>query len=456
MKLAEKLLPAGYKFRELWLPQNIIPNSSLPGSVQRGHSLTLTGAQLGSTVNGLWMRGAELITILDHADISITDNLTVVLPAFVLRGTFPSDYAADMGLMNLNNGAVIARLNHTTGALDFIFHNVHGLADLTVSTTKVSWAANTVWQVAFTFKNNGIGVISVRLYINGVAENTSDQVDSVITVPVGNTFIGEDLTTFFTGKLQRMCLIYDTTILTATQLLQIYNGIPYVTNLKAYLPLDHPGRGLTLPDRSAGGNCSGTISGTVIGPQVWDFEGHPKLAVLNLDGRNDSAFQASASNISGDISVVWAGKMGSTYSDVGNYKYFFQFYIDANNSIEIACQDTGTAITFYCRGTGIGVATSFTPTWSIGDYIIMVDTLTAAGNMQLLSNGLLVATGSGVGKISASLASVYIGRDNTGIAGRYDVSKPILVGLIDGALSINDGIKFTRNIDKQMRLGLGI
>ncbi len=450
MKLIEELLPPGYRFRELWLPQNIIPNSSLLRSVRGGHDLALTGALLGSTVNGLEMRGAERITITDHADIHITDDLTVVLPAFVLTGTFPDDYAANMGLMNLNNGAVIARLNQATGALDIIFNNVDGGADETVSTTKVSWAADTLWQVAFTFANNGTGVISIRLYINGVAENTNDQVDGPIVVPAGNTVLGEDLTTFFTGKFQRMFLVYDTAILTEAQLLEVYKGIPYATNLQAYIPLDHPGRALTMPDRSVGGNCNGTISGTAIGEEIWDF-GQVKQAVINFDGINDHAQSPAGVDISGDLTLFWVGKMRSTYDGLTGSTRLIHFYATAGNNT------IGIDMNFPTNSTRFGVGTLvggfapifYTPRPAIGDYQILLLTLDAV-SIAAYVNGILAATDAAPGIMPFVSATGYLSKwaDATG----YDVSKVLLAGLIEGALSHKDAIAFSRRVKNMYNL----
>ena len=453
MKLVEKLLPPGYRFRELWLPQNTIPNSSLLYSADGGHPLTLTGALLSSTVNGLEMRGAELITITDHADIHITNNLTVVLPAFILSSTFSAASAADMGLMNLNNGAVIARLNSTTGALDFIFNDVDGGVDETVSTTKVSWAAGTLWQVAFTFVNNGTGVISVRLYINSVAENTNDQVDGLIVVPVGNTTLGTDGVTFFTGKFQRMFLVYDTAILTLTQLLRIYKGEVYLTNLKAYLPFDHPGRGLTMPDRSVGGNCSGAISGTNTAA-IWDF-GAVKQPALGLDGVNDYGQSSSGVSIVRDCSLVLVCKMGSTYDALAGYHRFITCRMDGENYITIMYASDTDTIGFFAEateGTQEGLPYAGKP--SIGGYWIMLLTLTSGGVIEAFINGTSIGTDTGVGAISAGAATVYVG--TTSATPDFDMNKTLLIALIEGALSTQEAKEVTRNINNLSGLGLSI
>lgn len=448
-------LPPEYSWRALWLPQNIIPNSSLLNSIHPGHTLTLTGALLGSTVNGLEMRGAERITITDHADIHINDSLTVILPAFILATLFDSTAGADMGLMNLNNGAVIARLNSTTGALDFIFNDADGGVDETVSTTKVSWAAGTLWQVAFTFKFAPPGTISVRLYINGVAENTNDQCDQVITVPAGNTVLGEDLTTFFTGKFQRQFLVYDTTVLTEAQLLEIYKGIPYATNLKAYLPMDHPGRALTMPDRSTGGNCSGTISGTAIGAEIWDFAGHPKLTALSLDEINDYAVSPAALKMNDSWSVILVVKAGTTYNALSaNHCFIYFRIIGTSNHLLLYFSQPDDAIRYRLTGDdGTADTIDYSGKPAIGDYLIFILTYDGTSAMQYFVNGSLVGTGT-TSIIAGGLATLWLGSSN--VPSEYEISKPLLLGQAEGALSISQARQTSRLIDKELGLGLGI
>lgn len=444
-------LPPGYRYRELWMPQNIIPNTSLLRSVHSGHDLALTGAQLGSTVDGLEMRGAERITITDHADIHITDNLTVVLPAFILTTLFDNSAGADMGLMNLNNGAVIARLNSTTGALDFIFNDVDGGTDETVSTSKVSWAVDTIWQVAFTFANNGTGVISVRLYINGVAENTNDQVDGVIVVPAGDTVLGEDLTTFFTSKFQRVLLVYDTAILTEVQLLEVYKGIPYATNLKAYVPLDHPGRGLVMPDRSVGGNCSGTISGTATA-NIWDF-GQVKQPVWSLDEINDFAI-GTGLNIAGAVSAVWIGRVKTTYDNLADDHRLYQYRVDAGNSIILIYTAASNDLEFQHWGGGDNKIISYSTKPAIDDYLIFIHTIDGSGNSAGFVNGTLIGVQTSGGIIPGNAATIHIG--SSSIPSFYDVSRPLFVALIDGVFTNKDALAYSRYLKNIFNLPITI
>ncbi len=450
MRLAEKLLPSGHRFRELWLPEHIV-GTELPSAVVGGHASALTGALKGSTTQGLEMRGSERITITDHADISITDDLTVILPAFILPSIFSAASGADMGLMNLNNGAVIARLNSTTGALDFIFNNVDGGADETVSTTKVSWAADTLWEVGFTFENNGTGVVSVRLYINGVAENTNDQVDAVIVVPAGDTILGYDGTTYLTGKFQRKFVVYDTAVLTAAQMLFNYQGGIYATNLKAYIPLDHPGRGLSMPDRSTGGNCSGTISGTYT-TLIWDYMGHPKLPVLSLDGINDYGLSSSGVDIDGDLTVLWVGKLRNIYDSI--VAYWRLFYIRQNNNNRISLYyNANQTLAFYTIGSGTAKTINSGVTPAIDDYAIFIGTLTLAGASEMFYNGVSVGTETGTGVVSsAGFARAYLGSNHT--PEEYDMSKAILVGLIDGVLDEKEARRLSRTLNDMLGLGL--
>lgn len=447
-----KILPAGYSWRELWLPQNIV-GTSCPSSVSGGHALTLTGARRGSTTDGLEMRGAELITITDHADISITDDLTVVLPAFILRTTFDSGASADMGLLNLNNGSVIAWLESATGALNVTLKDAGaGPVDVTISTTKVSWAAGTLWEVGFTYNKDASP--SFIFYINGAAENTDSNGTLVLTVPVGDTTIGYDGTTYLTGKLQRSFKVYDTTVLTAAQMLGIYKGYPYPTNLKAYLPMDCPGRGLTLTDRSTGGNCDGTISGTNTA-MIWDF-GATKLVLASCDGLNDT-LSGTGLDIGGDVSVVLVMRMGCTYvsnglpnylqlcfgrADAADFDYFIMQYI------------SGTGLQYSVVGNSIVKNINFGTTPSIGDYWIIIGTYTVAGAVELLLNGDSLGTESGLGVMSRGAATFNLGSNY--VPGNRTLSGFIAAALVEGALSAAEARRLSRFIDQWMGLGIGV
>jgi len=416
--------------------------------------MTLTsGAHKATTTKGLIMRGAELVTITDPAAISIADNLSLILPTFRLNTLFSSASAADMGIMNLNNGAVIARLNSTTGALDIIFNDADGGADETVSTTKVSWAADTEWQVGFTFVKAADGTVSVKLYLNGVAENTNDHCDTDITIPAGNTTYGYDGTTYLTGRITRGPKIWSTVALSAAQMLLANKGIILETNLALNHMIDE-GRGLTIDDKITGSACDGTISGTNT-VNIWDYG--VKQAMCGFDGVDNYASSASSLNILGDVTLVEVIKAGSTYDTLAKVAVLLNMAIDGNNRLDFLYDDTEEAIIFRTRrGSTTDRLCAYSTKPAIGDYLILIGTLTVAGVQNFYVNGTLAATVSHASAITgAAAAYLYLGRPQAA-DDYYDPSCPMLPALLDGALSGKEALDFSRTLNAWLNLGLTI
>jgi len=395
------------------------------------------------------MRGAERVTITDPAALSINDNLTVVLPTFKLTTLFSSASAADMGIMNLNNGSVIAKLNSTTGAMDITFDDADGGVDETVSTTKVSWAADTEWQVAFTLATAIAGTISVRLYINGVAENTNDQCDTVLTIPAGDTTYGYDGTTCLTGKITRGPMVWSTAIVSEANLLLVYKGIPFATNLVLQHQLDE-GRGLAVDDKATGAACDGVISGTNTA-NIWDYD--VRQVCMGLDGRTGYAVSAAGVDISGDVTSVWAGKVKSTYDTLATRNYLMTFHISVNDRFILYYYNVSNEILFTATGAGTAKEAAWSVKPAIDDYLIIIATISVTGAVQLFINGSLIDSDTALPAISNAAATAYLGRDTTLY---YDVSKPIFVPLIDGAFNGKQVLQYSRDLDNWLGTGLTI
>ena len=238
-----------------------------------------------------------------------------------------------------------------------------------------------------------------------------------------------------------------TPVATEARLLDIYKGGPYAGNLQAYLPMDHPGRGLTMPDRSVAGNCSGTISGTNTAA-IWDFVGHPKLAALSLDGLNDFASTTEV-NISGGLSAVYAMKVRSTYDDIPGGAFLLWASIDGGNLFRLAYSPNVIEWRVYVGAVQRVIDYSTKP--SIDDYLIFIGTLTIGGETALYVNGSLVGTETGLGVMPGGAAGAGIS------TGSYeDVSSSLLAGLVDGALSVSEAKQVSRNINNMLGLGLSI
>ncbi len=448
----DKTLPAGYYYREAWMMQDIwSPDGTtfyVPPSCKGGHRATLTGgAYKATSTNGLIMRGAEKVTITDAAAISINDNLTVVLPTFVLNTLFSSASGADMGILNLNNGSVIARLNSTTGAMTFIFDDADGGADYTVSSTKVSWATDTEWQVSFTFDKDA-GASSVELFVNGVSDSTHALADTVLTIPAGDTVYGYDNTTYLTGKITRGLMVWDTIVLNAAMLLKVYKGIPFTNNLKLQHMLDE-GMGLAVDDKVAAA-LDGLISGTNTA-DIWDYD--VRQACMGLDGRTGYAVTANI-DCTGDITLVWVAKVMSDYTSLGAHHHYVQLFGGGTDLLRLRYEWTNDDfVTWqgYIGATGTAAVYDVKPT--IGDYVIVCASYTLSGDTALMVNGIAGTSQTG-GNPFPGLAQIFIGSSE--IPNLYDVSKPIFCALIDGALTKAWARQYSRTLDNWLALDLGI
>ena len=441
----------GHEVREAWFAKDI-NGVTWPSAISSGHALTLTnGAYKATTTRGLVMRGAELVTITDPAALAIVNNLTIVFPTFVLDTLFSSASAADMGLFNFNNGSVVADLNSTTGALDILCKGADGAADEIVSTTKVSWAAETEWQVAMTFAKQTEATISVRLYINGVAEATNAHCDTDLTDGAGDTIYGYDGTTYFTGRITRGPRVYSTTVLSAAELLLLYKGVEEASNLVLQHNIDE-GRGTAIDDKATGAACDGLISGTNAA-SVWDYV-TVKQPCMGQDGIDSYAVSGAVVSIRNPVTLVDIVKMKSTYSALGADHRLCQIRSDANNGLLIVYENSSDVLRFEATGTGTSKTIDYSTKPTIGDVWVIVCTVSSDGATAYYVNGASVGTNTSLPDISGTLATLYLGASY--VPSQYDASVHLGLALLDGALTVAQAKQLSADVDKWLGLGLSI
>ncbi|MFA5154451.1 MAG: hypothetical protein WC554_18040, partial [Clostridia bacterium] len=97
------------------------------------------------------------------------------------------------------------------------------------------------------------------------------------------------------------------------------------------------------------------------------------------------------------------------------------------------------------------IDTSLKP--SIDAYWILIGTL-SSGAGKLFVNSVLANSASGAGAISAGAAQVYLMSSNT--PSYYDVSKAIIAGLVNGALTDAEVLMLSRRIDQRYNLRIGV
>jgi len=444
--------PFPLTYRELWLPRGINENASLPSSRYNGHPLTFTGARRGTTVDGVHFDGTANSNI----------NLGAIHSAaakFWIKVRFKLDQphtiaSGDKYLwsktLNIGQDYIRMRLDTASGKLNF------RKVDATVQTfllqsDRFSWEAG-VWYTVIGSIGQAIGggaaSDGARLIIEGEAAHTDPDVSAVCNG--GNLYLGNDSPPGANGfKGIEVDVVIGTDDLTATEEAELQKGIPPADAVNSYL-LDE-GRGLGAGiaiDRGTGAN-----NGNIGSACTWAW-GSCKQPIISVDGINDHAQSTAGVDITGATTLVWAGKMKSVYDSLAANHYFIILYIDANNQVAFRYDTTNGRIQYLVIAGGTPVAIEWQASLSIDDYCILIGTFDPANDlMAFYINGTLVVPATNAGDIGGA-ATAYIGANNT--PALYDISKPLLVGLIDGAFSGKQALAYSRWLNKILHLGLTI
>lgn len=418
--------PFPVTYRELWLPRGINNNSTLPTSRWNGHGLALTGARKGTTANGVHFDGSVTSNIncgeIHNASAKLWVSFRFKLDAdFVIGTTTIITFGKfEDGFTNL-----YLYLHSVTGKLT-LDQNM-GLIHL--ESNEVSWEAGKSYHVIASISDSGGG----RLIVDGGVAITAG---GTANLPNGADLVfGDKWSPGTGGGFEGIIsdVFVGTDDLTTDEETDLYNGIPPLDTVNEYL-LDE-GRGVIAYDRGSGGN-----NGTLGTSATWAW-GMVQQPVLSLDGINDYGATGAGVDISGDLTVVWAGKMKSTYSALTSDHYLFSLYTNGDNRLMLFYNNPAQDyLDFYTEGSGDTVEIPYTGKPVIDDYLIITGTIRGAVS-SLFINGSLVGTSTGVGA-RVGLATAYIGASQT--LGFYDISKPLMIGLIDGAFTAAQSKAYSR------------
>ena len=433
--------PFPVKVRELWLPR-AINGVGLPSSRYDGHPLTLTGAKLGSTADGVHFTGANDSNINCGAIHNASAKLWIS-SRFKLDQDFSSASGADLRLSGkFVGGADYIRvyLDAANGAL--VLASIVGGVWHFLITVATSWNAGQWYNVIASMSD----VAGMRLRIDGgVAVVNPAYVDAV---PNGGDFVIGDSDdpgggSGFEGVIADF--VVGTDDLSVAEEADLSKGIPPADAVNFY-PLDE-GRGVTAYDRGSGGN-NGTLDTTA----SWAF-GECKHPVLSLDGINDFGQSSAGVDIGGALTLVWVGKMKSTYNSLAVLPAFLELRVNVNNIIHIY-RDVTNVIRFRSLGSGIGNFVDYSTWPAIDDYQVWYLTITEAGVLSVFVNGSLVGSASGVDP-RVGAATAYLGAVGWALVA-YDVSKPLMVGLFDTAWSAKQVKAFSKWLNETLSLGVKI
>ena len=450
----EHLLPEGFRWREFWDFKNLSNDSitasliDIPSKVFGGHKLTLTNeAAKKTTVDGVQFTGIVSSVMTVPAD-AVLNNQTKfwVYIRLKFNETFSSASLGNRHLMDkVNLGQNMSlRFDTTDGKL--YFAGTDGANPFSLVSTTESWTEGQWYTIIASISDTGP---TQRLLINGVLED-SDTAVACNTPAAGDLLIGNSVgvgTDGFIGVISDIVIGTDnltTTAGTGEEAL-LAKGIPPADAVNLYR-MDE-GRGVTCTCRGSGSN-----DGTLGVIPTWSF-GQTKLSCLSLDGIDDYAASQSGVNITAPHTLIWAGKLKSTYVSIPSERTFVEIYIDASNSLRLFASTTDI-FGFYTEGSNTPKTLSVAVSHSIDDYIIFMGVTLADGTSAFYVNGALVDSETGGGVISAAAATAYLGSNN--VPNEFDVSKSGICGLVHGGFSVRDVLLTSRKIDRRYKLGIGI
>jgi len=433
--------PFPITYRELWLPPSINGNASLPSSVSDGHGLTLTGARLGSTCEGIH-------PIDDNSNISIGNRYNGINTLWIsMRFKLDVEHNNTSAAQWLY-GRFVAGTDYTylvlwsDGQLRFTMQT-GGTVRFDISPSKDTWAPDVWWWVLASMSAGG-----AKLYYGN-----EDFASGPYTSPyvgnnpagVGNDVFG-NLRAAYPGEIQAVLsdIFAGTDTLTEDEVTDLRLGMPPSDAVTALLCDE--GRGTTAYDRGSGG-WNGTITNC---NWAWRQVEQP---ALSFDAQNDSGQSSAGVNASGDKSLVWVGKLKAVYSSDVGLRRFFYLYTDADNRTGLSGATDGLA--FFQEGNGTLVqVTSYAPSPDINSYVVIIGVCDETnGNLTLYVNGSPWDIASGVTPyIGAAIA--YIGNSDVGT--HQDISKPLFIALIDGAFTDKQALVYSRWLKDVFNLPISI
>ncbi len=441
------ILPEGFVWRELWFPELINSQASLPSSKDGGQLLTLTGARKGTTVDG-----AHGVPGVDTSNINLgtihdNENILWVSFRFKLDQDFSVAAGTDQylwGKWDDGTNYVMCWLEADDGKL-YMAHR-EGNGAQTIISTEDSWTAGVWYHVIVSCHN----VNGQRLIVDGGTPVVEAGNTDAISLTADFCLLARDDGTSTEGLAGTMVdVVMGNIVLTQTadtgEEALLCKGIPPVDATESYR-LDE-GRGTATVDRGTGGN-DGTLDTSV----TWDW-GTVKLAALSLDGRNDDGTSDAGVDISGDLTLIVVVKAKSTYTTLAADHDMVRIRVDDNNLIKLEYENTADAIRWHVIGDSTAIDVDYTIRPSIDDYLIFVGTYDGETAVFYVNGDYIGLAASGEG-VSGAAAIAYIGATET--PDQWDVSKPLLVGLASGVLSGEEAQEVSRRINNRLSLGLTI
>lgn len=433
MTVALRRTPFPLRYRELWLSETIRA-AQMPAFRGDAHGITLTSAQKGTTADGLHFDGSANANV----DCGALHNGAAKLWVR-LRFKLDRDYAAGGGDKYLwakqadATHYLYCYLATADGKVHFSHNEGAGeLLNISVGTGRLKGG---VWYDVLASISNANGA---RLLLdNGVAAASAD----VTAAPAGGNIVIGDQTVG--GGVGIMGLIADVVVgsatdLTAAQEAALYTGFPKSDSTEIYW-LDE-GAGATATNRGTSGAGANAAIGTAC---TWSF-GQVKHALLSPTAISGNGLSAVGVNISGEFSFVEVLKAKSTYLAAPvpqGFPVLASIKAVVTERFVLAYNPGAGLYSFVQYGGGFYHITAvFNP--AIDDYMILIYTF-KSGQQQFFINGTLFGSTAGVGQILSAAAVTCSLTAEQGPT-NFEVSKPLFVALLEGALTPRQALTYSR------------
>ncbi len=427
LNLSNAPFPVAY--RELLLPESIRA-LSIPPAVRGGHPVTITAGSKRTTANGVHFVYASAnskinCTVIHDASAKFWISFRFKLDASFAPGA--ADYFSLIGKNADANNYFLITIE-TNGK--FRLRNKVAGFDKMCETAAQTWIAGTWYHVIASLSS----VAGMRLIVQNAAAVTNVDTNGL---PNGGALLigdGPGVATNQSGNFVISDVFTGTDDLTLAEETELFNGNPPADVVNEWL-LDE-GRGVTAYDKGPGAN-NGTLSAAC----TWSY-GQVKQPVLSLNGYSGYGLSSAGVNIAGALTMVWVGKMKSTYQTNPIDRWLMEPFIDNNNLYTLYWNLITHDLEIQkITGGGTDLASvAYHPT--IDDYAIILATNDAAGNLKLFLNGYLADTGLLANAMPGAPATVYLGAEDS--LANYDISKPLYAGIIDGAMTNTQALIYSR------------
>ena len=425
-------LPKNYTWRELWESRNIV-GAKIPSSLAGGLPMTIAaGATKGMTCDGIHFDG----TVNSYMDCGeIHDAATKFVIS--LRFKFDFTYTVGKGDMYLfqkrlsGDNKLTATFATATGKLSFENKSggvvKYGLPAQIGGVDVTSWTGGVWYHVLFSASSANGG----RLRCNGDTAVTT--ADTTGIPNGGNLVIGNSSAYGVSGVAN--CTITDVQVregvdLTSDQEYQAYLGLPFT-------PDEHypcvTGYSTTVYSRGTAAN-----NATISTGNYW-VKGTRSLPI-KANGYNCTCNSAATGDASGDISLVWVGRLKEMYGDA--LQPASQLFGAFDGTNYLGFQGAGGSHKLIVADNGSSVA--YTGTVVMDSYTILVLTKTAGGALYFWVDGQYIGTGASTFSMPNTGMTWYLGNYPGPL--QVDPSQCIAAGVVNGRLTNSDVQKLTRVI----------